>query len=99
MTARGRLIAGTLIVLAAAAPVRANPIYLGSHDGGISFGVSGYGAPVPGVPTYIPNNVTGLTDILSSPGGTFQTANPVIANNIASYLSAGFPFNAFQVGG
>lgn len=74
------------------------PVYVGGN-GIISFGVSGYGAPVPGVPTYIPNNFTGRNDILASPGGTFLTANPVIANNILSLFSPTLPFSAFQVGG
>ena len=55
--------------------------------------------PVPGVPTFIPNNFTNVNDIMSSPGGTFQTANPVIANNIASYGPGALPGAAFQVGG
>ncbi len=82
----------------AASTVYAVPNYNGGN-GITSFGVAGYGAPVPGVPIYIPNNFTGLNDILSSPGGTFQTANPIIANNIASYGPGLLPSAFFQVGG
>ncbi len=92
-----KLFAAFILCLAIATPAAADSIFVGG-TAGISFGVSGYGPPVPGVPTYIPNNFTGLVDILSSPGGTFFTANPVIANNISS--GAGFlPFGGFQVGG
>jgi hypothetical protein len=83
---------------ATASAVQPLPAYNGGN-GITSFGVASYGAPVPGVPTYIPNNFTGLNDILSSPGGTFQTANPVIANNIASYGPGALPSAFFQVGG
>ena len=65
----------------------------------ISYGVTDYGAPVPGVPTFIPNNFSGQNDILSSPGGTFLTANPVLANNIASQGFATLPAGSVQVGG
>ncbi len=83
---------------ATASAVQPLPAYNGGN-GITSFGVAGYGAPVPGVPTYIPNNFTGLNDILSSPGGTLQTANPVIANNITSYGPVGLPSAYFQIGG
>jgi len=75
-----------------------NYVGAGADTGAISFGVTGYGAPVPGVPTYIGNNFSGLNDVLSSPGGTFLTANPVIANNILS-IGNTVPFFGFQVGG
>jgi hypothetical protein len=74
------------------------PLFNGA-TGGISFGVSGYGGAPPGAPTYIPNNVTGLNDILSSPGGTFLTANPIVANNINSSGLVGLPWYQFQIGG
>jgi hypothetical protein len=54
-------------------------------------------------PTYIANNFTGRMDILSSPGaGTlnnFNTANPVVANNIFSLGPLGLPVAGFQFGG
>ena len=64
------------------APVSAEPIFQ-SGTGTIVYGVAPYGgAPIPGAPTYIGNNFNGLTDILTSPGGGYLTANPVVANNI-----------------
>jgi hypothetical protein len=80
--------------------VHAQLIYTGAgtDPGAISFGVSGYGLPQPGVPTYIANNFDGLNDILASPGGTFLTANPVVANNIFSIANTA-PMFGFQAGG
>ena len=63
--------------------------YNGSANAIITFGVAPYGAPVPGIPTYIPNNVTLRNDILASPGGTFLTASPDIPHNIISYPLGG----------
>ncbi len=78
-----------------------------SYNGGNGvdvFGVAPYGPPTDnGGPTYIGNNFTHFNDILTSPGlgslGGYQTAVPVIANNIASYGPAALPLTAFQVGG
>jgi hypothetical protein len=81
-----------------AAKAQLNYIGGGVDAGAISFGVTGYGAPTPGIPTYIANNFSGLNDILSSPGGTFLTANPVIANNILS-IANNVPLFGFQIGG
>ena len=75
-----------------------NYVGAGADAGAISFGVTSYGAPAPGVPTYIANNFSGLNDILSSPGGTYLTANPVIANNILS-IANNVPMFGFQTGG
>ena len=72
-----------LSLLMLATSVVAQPVYT-AGSGGIAFGVTSYGAPVPGIPTYIPNLNDGRNDILSSPGGTYLTANPVIGNNIVS---------------
>jgi hypothetical protein len=90
------------ILVATSAPSFAGLIYNGGN-GAISFGVAPYGgAPNVGGPTYIADNVTGRTDILSSPGlgtlGGFLTASPVVANNIASYPGA-LPLFATQIGG
>ena len=84
------------LLLASSAP--AVPVYTGG-TGGMAFGVTPYGAPVPGVPTYILNANNGLFDILSSPGGTFLTANPVIPNNIASIGPGVLPGFLTWVGG
>ena len=91
-------LAAIALVSCFASSALADPAYQ-SGNGIISFGVTDYGAPVPGVPTFINNNFTGLNDILASPGGTFLTANPVLANNIASYAYPALPGTAFQVGG
>ena len=73
-------LAATSLAMAIAGRAYAIPAYTGGN-GGISFGVSSYGgAPNIGGPTFIPNNFTGLNDILSSPGlgtlGGYLTANP-----------------------
>jgi hypothetical protein len=75
-----------------------NYVGAGADAGAISFGVTSYGAPAPGNPTYIPNNFSGLNDVLASSGGTFLTANPVVGNNILSLLNT-VPMFGFQVGG
>lgn len=82
----------------AALSASAVPVFTGGL-GGVSFGVAPYGAPVPGVPTYIPNNINFIPDVLTSPGGTFLTANPSIPNNIASTPYIGLPMWAGWVGG
>ena len=62
-----------------ARPGRRRRLYTGSNNSVISFGhhrrLQREDA------RWIPNNVTGLNDILASPGGTFQLANPVVGNN------------------
>ncbi|HVT90490.1 MAG TPA: hypothetical protein VHD56_16670 [Tepidisphaeraceae bacterium] len=94
--------AAFLSVLSLSTISRAIPLFSGGN-GAISFGVASYGNPQNnGAPTYIANNFTGNTDILSSPGGgtlgAYQTASPVVGNNIASYLF-GLSGQFFQVGG
>ena len=89
---------GLLALGLTAAPAFAVSIFTGGV-GGVAFGVSPYGAPVPGVPTYIPNTFNGRTDILSSPGGTYLTANPVVANNIASFGPGPLPGFGAWIGG
>jgi hypothetical protein len=86
------------IAVVVALPVAAVPVYNGG-SGGVAFGVTSYGPPTPGVPTYIPNNINGISDVLTSPGGTFLTANPVIANNIVSSPYVGLPMFLNWVGG
>jgi hypothetical protein len=81
----------------------AGPIFNGG-TGAIVFGVAPYGgAPNVGGPTYIANNVTGLNDILTSPGlgtlGGYLTASPVVANNINSVGVVATPFANTQNGG
>ena len=87
-----------LLLLVMTPPVLAAPIYTGG-SGGVAFGVTPYGNPVPGVPTYIPNVNSGFNDILSSPGGTYLTANPVLANNIISIGPGALPGFLSAVGG
>lgn len=67
--------------------------------GAINFGVAPYGAPVPGVPTWAVNNFTGLPHVLRSPGGTFLTANPSVANNIGAGAQGPLPGSLLQIGG
>jgi hypothetical protein len=100
---RFAFLAATSLAMAIAATAYAIPAYTGGN-GGISFGVSSYGgAPNVGGPTFIPNNFTGLNDILSSPGlgtlGGYLTANPIVVNNISSTGAVPLPVAAFQFGG
>jgi hypothetical protein len=81
-----------------AAKAQLNYVGGGVDAGVISFGVTGYGPPVPVIPTYIANNFSGLNDILSSPGGTFLTADPSVGNNILSGQNI-VPMMGVQVGG
>jgi hypothetical protein len=95
-----RILCGSLFVSVSGF---ANPIFTGAN-GVISMGVAPYGgAPNGGGPTYIPNNFTGLNDILSSPGlgslGGYLTASPIVANNIASIGPLATPLTLTQIGG
>jgi hypothetical protein len=90
------------MVFASSAPAWGGPIFDGG-TGGIAFGVTPYGgAPNVGGPTYIADSITGRNDILTSPGlgtlGGYLTANPVVANNIASHGGA-LPLALSQSGG
>lgn len=75
---------GAIAPHAAYATIAAPYLTYNGSQGGISFGVTNYGGGPQGTPQWISNNFTGLNDILASPGGTFQLANPVVANNIYS---------------
>ncbi|MBM3758170.1 MAG: hypothetical protein FJW38_29865 [Acidobacteria bacterium] len=88
-----RFLALALLAIAAT-PATAIPIFQAS-TGSIVHGVAPYGgAPNNGGSTYIPNNFTGLVDILTSPGGGYLTASPIIANNIfeSGVQNLGFSF-------
>jgi hypothetical protein len=76
--------------LCSAGPARAALVYTGSNNSAISFGATNYGGGAQITPKWIPDNVTGLNDILASPGGTFQLANPVVGNNVASVGPAAY---------
>jgi len=82
------LLASAMLLGASAA--QANIVFNGA-TGDTVYGVTNYAGGAQGVPKYMGNNVTGLNDILASPGGTYQLANPVIANNVAQ---SGFPVAA-----
>jgi hypothetical protein len=70
---------------------------------GTSYGVTDYGGGPQGAPAFIANNVTtattGRNDILATPGGGYQLANPVLGNNIASYGPLPYSNYTFQLGG
>lgn len=90
---------------AMAGSLSAGVIYNGG-TGGTSFGATQYvcpGAPGPCTPPgpvfSIVNNFTGANDILTSPGGGYQVANPVLGNNISSTGIVNAPYFAFQIGG
>lgn len=77
-------------------PAPAALVYTGSNNSVISFGATNYGGGAQITPQWIPNNVTGLNDILASPGGTFQLANPVVGNNVASVGPAAYGLGVSQ---
>src|SRR5438270_12633370 len=68
-------------------------------NGLLVFGVTNYGGGAQINPAYIPNNFSGINDILSTPGGGFQLANPVVGNNISQFGPGALPGAGFQVGG
>jgi hypothetical protein len=72
------------------------PTYTGTTNANLVFGVAPYGAPTPGTPTYIADVNTGRNDILTSPGGTFQTALPDIPHNVVGYGPAAFGPGVYQ---
>ena len=81
-------LASAAALLAGVSTASAGIIWNGG-TGGTSYGATQYncpGAPGPcsGGRQYISNNFTGDFDILSTPGGGYQVANPVLGNNIAS---------------
>jgi len=102
---RPSLLAAAAVVLASATSLSAGVFYLGG-TGGTSFGATNYtcpGFPGPctgGGPQFgIVNNFTGNNDILTSPGGGYQVANPVLGNNISSTGIVNAPYFAWQLGG
>lgn len=66
--------------------------------GAVVFGVASYGGGGVALPSYTSNNVTGRTDILTSPGGGYQTADLSIPNNVAQFGGA-LPGGAVWTGG
>ncbi|MGP0064779.1 MAG: hypothetical protein ACLQGP_14420 [Isosphaeraceae bacterium] len=77
-------------------PARAALVYTGSNNSAIVFGATTYGGGAQVTPQWIPNINTGLNDILASPGGTFQLANPVIGNNVAGVGPAAYGPGVYQ---
>jgi hypothetical protein len=85
--------------LSAPAAQLQNVINFNGGVGDTVYGVTSYGGGAQVTPKFIGNNVTGYNDILASPGGTYQLANPVIANNIAQFGPFATTFSSFQIGG
>jgi hypothetical protein len=73
------------------------------YTGGIGetvYGVAPYCCGAQGTPKFIGDNVTGFNDVMASPGGAFQLANPVSTNNIfQTPLVNPLPLFSFQNGG
>ena len=97
------LSAAAAVLLAGVTSASAGIIWNGG-TGGTSYGATRYvcpGAPGPcsGARQYIGNNFTGDVDILSSPGGGYQVANPVLGNNISSTGIVNAPYLFGWVGG
>jgi hypothetical protein len=75
-------LAGAVLLIASGIS-EAGLIYNGGAGTSV-YGATGYTCtPCAGAPQFIANNVTGQSDILSSPGNGYQVANPVIGNNVA----------------
>ena len=70
-----------------------------SVQGDTVYGATSYCCVNAGGPTYIADNVTGNNDILTSPGHGYQTANPVIANNVAQSGIVNGPYTFWWTGG
>lgn len=99
--AAGRALAAlaATAAMATAGAAQAGIAYLGGV-GDTVYGVTPYGGPPQALPTFnLVNNVTGFNDILTSPGGGFITANPVIANNIAQTGIRNLALYSFKFGG
>lgn len=79
-------------------PLLAVPVYQ-FGTGSIVYGVAPYGGAPVAQSSYIPNNFNGLTDVLTSPGGGYLTASPVIANNIDESGIANLPVFFGAAGG
>src|SRR6266700_1422655 len=83
------LLYAAAVLLAGVGSASAGVIYTGG-TGGTSYGATQYNCPggnpcTPAGPQFgIVNNFTGTNDILTSPGGGYQVANPVLGNNVAS---------------
>ena len=82
-----KLFLGGILVVAGASVSQAGLIYLGGA-GTTVYGATGYGG-VAVVPQFIANNLTGVNDILSSPGNGYQVADPEILNNVAETPNGG----------
>ncbi len=98
------LFRAALLLGSSVAVLNAGLVYQGGQ-GGTSYGVAQYGgAPNNGGATYIANNfyntqgIGARSDILTSPGGGFLTANPVVGNNIASTGVVGLPLATWVAG-
>ena len=70
-----------------------------SVQGDTVYGATNYCCVNNGAPTYIADNVTGNVNILSSPGHGYQTANPVVANNVAQSGIVNGPYGFSWTGG
>jgi len=98
------LFRAALLFASSVAILNAGLVYQGGQ-GGTSYGVAQYGgAPNNGGATYLANNfyntqgIGARADILTSPGGGFLTANPVVVNNIASTGVVGLPLATWVAG-
>ncbi len=103
---RTRSHSGTTLGLACAAltvviggGAQAGIAYIGGV-GDTVYGVTAYGGAPQAPPNFLlTNNLTTFNDILTSPGGGFLTANPVVAANIAQTGVQPLGLYSFQVGG
>ena len=100
VNAKTYMAAACLTVMTLAPSAKAGAINYIGGSGDTVYGVTSYGGGAQGVAKFIANNVTGINDILATPGGAYQLANPVVGNNIFQ-TPANLPttFFSFQIGG
>jgi hypothetical protein len=88
-----------ILAVLTASTAQAGIAYIGGV-GETVYGVTAYGGAPQGAPNFLlTNNVTGFNDILTSPGGGFLTANPVVAANIAQTGIQPLGLYSFKIGG
>lgn len=98
----GQLLVPAALLAVSALPADAAGVLLPvntAFSGGTVYGATGYVQLNNVGPTYIMNNITGNTDILTSPGGGYQTANPVVGNNVAEFGLSNTPYVFGWTGG
>jgi hypothetical protein len=94
---RPALLVAAVVVLGTVEPRWASAalVYTGTTNSAISMGATPIGIGN-GATQWAVNNVTGLPDILTSPGGLFGVGNPIVGNNVASTPVQSYGPGSFQ---